>query len=69
VEIEAEPVNGWMRGFQLPPGEHHLTIYFRPRRFFAGAIESLLAVAVGGVLLLRRSGDRGTVHVPVGKMD
>jgi hypothetical protein len=48
--IEAEPMNGWMRGFRLPPGTHHLEILFRPRNYanswgIAAITASLWAIA------------------------
>ncbi len=39
--IDAQPVNHWMRGFELPAGEHRIEVYFRPRFLSFGCFVSL----------------------------
>jgi hypothetical protein len=43
--IASEPVNHWMRGFQLPSGKHTVEVYFRPRFLWLAAAVSLLSLA------------------------
>jgi len=58
--IEAEPVNAWMRGFRLAPGDQPLVIEFRPRFFGFGLGLSALTVALlVGLTFARRSGQAG----------
>lgn len=51
--IEAEPVNVWMRGFRLEPGEQRLVIEFRPRNFMLGIGISFLSLGVVGIVFAR----------------
>jgi hypothetical protein len=52
-EIPAEPVNVWMRGFPLEPGNEPVTIEFRPRRFGPGCLVSAVGLLVVGMMIFR----------------
>ncbi|MGB0580907.1 MAG: hypothetical protein ACPGVU_14490 [Limisphaerales bacterium] len=50
--IPASPVNAWMRGFLVPPGNEPVVIEFRPRHLAAGIMVSLGALGLTLFLFL-----------------